>query len=107
MTTPETPPWPRPAEYKTRTDGTGGLIRVTLVGEPHDGRELFIDETELPDEIWTSPDPGRFEWWPARLKHVMAETALGGNPAAPPVHYVLRIPEDTGESLLISDAEAR
>jgi hypothetical protein len=105
--TAETPaPWPRPAEFKTRVDGRGGLIRVTLVGEPHDGRELFIDERELPDQIWTSADPARFEWWPERVKDAMATTAVGGDPAAPPVHYVLRIPS-TGEPLFVSDAEAR
>lgn len=104
MTSPEAAPWPRPAEFKTQMDGRGGLIRVTLVGEPHDGRELFIDEQELPDQIWTSPDRGRFEWWPARVRDSMPETAFGGTP---PVHYVLRIPEDTREPLYISDVEAR
>ena len=101
------PPWPRPAQYKTKVDGTGGLVRVVLVGEPHDGRELFIDEKELPEEIYASPRGDAFEWWPARVKDVMARTAVGGDPAAPPVHYILRIPDDTLEPLFVSDEKAR
>jgi hypothetical protein len=101
------PQLPRPAEYKTQADGRGGLIRVTLVGEPHDGHELFIDELDLPAEIYVSSRPGEFEWWPARLKDVMDRTALGGAADAPPVHYVLRIPDDTREPLYVSDVEAR
>lgn len=104
---PEPIPLPRPAEFKTRVDGRGGLVRITLVGEPHDGRELFIDEKDLPGEIYTSARADAFEWWPARLKDAMDRTAVGGDPDAPPVRYVLRIPDDTREPLFVSDAEAR
>jgi hypothetical protein len=100
-------PPPRPAEFKTKVDGRGGLVRVTLVGEPHDGHELFIDEKDLPPEIYTSPRPDAFEWWPASLNDAMAETALGRDAAAPPVRYVLRIPDDTREPIFVSDTEAR
>src|SRR4029453_3937278 len=55
---PESPP-PRPATFKTHADGRGGLVRVTLVGGPHAGYELYIDELDLPGEIWTSPAGGR------------------------------------------------
>jgi len=103
----ETPPEPRPAAFKTQVDGRGGLIRVKLVGEPHDGHELFIDELELPPEIWTSPRSDAFEWWPAGLKDVMEHTSVGGDQEAPPVRYILRIPDDTREPLLVSDTEAR
>ena len=33
-----TEPSPRPPDFKTRADGRGGLVRVTLVGEPHETR---------------------------------------------------------------------
>jgi hypothetical protein len=103
----DTPPWPRPAEYKTKADGRGGLIRVVLVGEPHDGRELFMDELELPEVIYTSADPGAFEWWPERVKDMMDRTALGSDPDRPPVQYILRIPDDTQEPLFVSAEKAR
>ena len=98
---------PRPAEFKTRADGRGGLIKVTLAGEPHDGRALYIDELDLPPEIWTTPAGVAFQWWPPGVKDVMDRTAVGSNPTAPPVHYTLRIPEDTGEPLYVSDTKAR
>jgi hypothetical protein len=98
---------PKPAEFKTQLDGRGGLVRVKLVGEPHDGRELFIDELDLPPEIYTSARPDAFEWWPAGLNDVMDRTPAAGEPAGPPVRYVLRIPDDTREPLLVADAEAR
>jgi hypothetical protein len=101
-----TPRSPRPAEFKTIVDGRGGLVRVVLVGVPHDGRELFIDEQDLPEEIYTSARADAFEWWPARVKEVMARTAVGGDPAAPPVRYILDIPYDTQEPRFVSDAEA-
>ena len=100
-------PGPRPSEFKTQLDGRGGLVRVRLVGEPHDGRELFIDELDLPQEIYTSPRPGAFEWWPAGLSGVMDGMPLTQDPAGPPVRYVLRVPDDTREPLLVADAEAR
>jgi hypothetical protein len=37
----------------------------------------------------------------------MAATAAGSDPDAPPVPYILRIPDDTREPLLISADEAR
>lgn len=98
---------PRPAEFKTVSDGRGGLIKVTLVGDPHDGHELYIDELDLPPEIWTSGTGHPFEWWPPAVREAMAATALGSDPAAPPVRYTLRIPEDTREPLYLSDSEAR
>jgi hypothetical protein len=101
------PSAPRPPEFKTTADGTGGLILATLVGEPHDGVELYIDELDLPEEIWTSGSGRPFEWWPPQVRDVMAQTRLGSDPDAPPVRYVLRIPDDTRAPLYVSDAEAR
>ena len=89
---------PRPAESKTRVDGRGGLIRVTLVGEPHGGHDLYIDEHDLPAEL----DVRRrrpFEWWPPTVQPTMAATTTGQDPEAPPIRYVLRVPDDTGEPL--------
>jgi hypothetical protein len=100
-------PRPRPAEFKTQLDGRGGLVRVRLVGEPHDGRELFIDELDLPAEIYTSPRPDAFEWWPARMASAMNDAGIAQDPTGPPVRYVLRVPNDTREPLLVADAEAR
>ena len=86
-------PGPRPAEFKTQLDGRGGLVRVTLVGEPHDGRELFIDELDLPAEIYTTATGLRIR--------VVASRAQGGHgsarpwrrdPAGPPVRYVATRP---------------
>ena len=37
-----------------------------------------------------------------RPADVMAATAIGSDPTAPPVRYVLRIPDDTGEPLYVS-----
>lgn len=103
----EAEPPPRPPEFKTRADGRGGLIRVRLVGEPHDGRELFIDELDLPAEIFTTPAGTAFEWWPARLKDAM-DRLTGGRPdARPPVRYLLRTPDDTREPLFVAAEEAR
>jgi hypothetical protein len=98
---------PRPAEFKTSADGRGGLIKVTLVGEPHDGHELYIDELDLPPEIWTTPAGRPFEWWPPDVAEVMAGTAVGSDPAAPPVRYILRIPDDTREPVYLSATKAR
>lgn len=96
---------PRPAEYKSVMDGLGGLVRIPLVGGLHDGRELFIDEPEIPDEIFASPRQP-FEWWPARLADVMARTALGSDPLAPPIRYVLRVDDDAGEPRFIAEPAA-
>ena len=57
---------PRPAEFKTTMDGLGGLVRIRLTGGLHDGRELFMDEPDVPDEIFATPRQEPFEWWPAR-----------------------------------------
>lgn len=97
----------KPAEFKTRVDGRGGLIRVTFVGEPHDGRALYIDELDLPAEIHTTPAGRPFEWWPPGVDEVMARTAVGSDPDAPPVRHILRIPDDTGEPVYISATKAR
>ena len=101
--TDEVPNWPRPADYKTQADGSGGLVRAVLVGPPHDGRELFMDELELPEELYTTPDPAAFEWWPATLKDVMDRLPIGNDPSAPPVRHVLRIPDDTLEPQYVSE----
>jgi hypothetical protein len=101
------PPTPKPAEFKTRMDGRGGLIRARLVGEPHDGHELYIDELDLPEMIYTSPRADAFEWWPPAVKDVMDQSALGRDPVGPPVRYVLRVPDDTREPLYVAEAEAR
>lgn len=97
------PPPPRPSEFKTRADGRGGLVKVTIVGEPHDGRVLYIDELDLPAEIWTTPAGLRFEWWGPGVKADMERTPVGSDSAAPPIHYALRIPQDTQEPLFVSD----
>ena len=94
---------PRPADFKTSMDGTGGLVRVTLTGGLHEGRELFIDEPDVPTEIYTTPRREPFEWWPARLREAMARTALGGDPDAPPTRYVLRLAEDTREPRFVAE----
>jgi hypothetical protein len=98
---------PRPAEYKTSLDGQGGLVRIPVVGAPHDGRELFIDEMEIPGEIYAAARTDRFEWWPARLREAMSGTDIGGDPAMPPIRYVLRIDEDTREPLFVAETGAR
>jgi hypothetical protein len=93
---------PRPAEFKTILDGEGGLVRLALVGGLHEGRELYIDEGEIPPEIWTTPNPEPFEWWPERLREAMAATALAGDPANPPGHYVLEVDGETGEGRYVA-----
>jgi hypothetical protein len=98
---------PKPAEFKTVLEGTGGLVRVRLVGEPHDGRDLYIDEMELPAEIYATSGGRPFEWWPGTLHEVMARTATGSDPASPPVRYVLTVDEDTQEPLFVAEAGAR
>ena len=103
----EQPDWPRPARFKTKMDGRGGLVRVTLIGEPHDGRELFIDEKELPVEIYTAAQKFEFQWWRPEVKASMDATELGGDPDAPPIRYVLRVPDDTREPVFVSDTKAR
>jgi hypothetical protein len=95
---------PRPAEYKTTMDGLGGLVRVTLEGGLHDGRELYMDEREIPNEILTTPRAEPFEWWPTRLQDEMATTALGSDPANPPIRYELRVDDETGEPRFVADA---
>ena len=96
---------PRPAEYKTTMDGLGGLVRVPLEGGLHAGRELYIDEPEVPTEIFTTPRREPFEWWPARLREAMAATAVGGDPHAPPIRYVLHIADDTGEPRFVAEPD--
>lgn len=100
-------PLPKPAEFKTQVDGRGGLVRVRLVGEPHDGHELYIDEKDLPEAIWTTSGGAPFEWWSAAAHHLMADLPIANDPGAPPVRYVLRVPDDTREPQYVSDTEAR
>jgi hypothetical protein len=97
---------PRPAEYKTALDGQGGLVRVPLEGGLHDGRELYMDEREVPEEIFTTPNREPFEWWPERLRAAMSHTALGGDPANPPVRYILRVDGETREARFVADEAA-
>jgi len=97
---------PRPADYKLTMDGLGGLVRVPLEGGLHDGRELFIDEPDVPTEIFTTPRREPFEWWPARLREVMAATALGGDPDAPPIRYVLRVADSSREPRFVAEPGA-
>ena len=95
---------PRPAEYKTAMDGQGGLIRVPLEGGLHDGRELYMDEREVPDEIFTTPRREPFEWWPERLREAMSTTELAGDPANPPIRYDLQVDDDTHEPRFVAAA---
>jgi hypothetical protein len=95
--------WPRPPAFKRQADGRGGLVRVVLVGPPHAGRELFIDELELPTAIYTTADPAAFEWWPDRLQDQMARLPIANDPDAPPVRHVLRIPDDTREPRFVAE----
>jgi len=97
---------PRPAEYKSVMDGLGGLVRLPLVGGLHEGRELFIDEPDVPSEIFTSPRREPFEWWPSHLVEAMATTTLGNDPLAPPIRYVLRVDDETREPSFIADPGA-
>jgi hypothetical protein len=97
---------PRPAQYKSVMDGSGGLVRIPLDGGLHHGRELYIDEPEVPEEIFTTPRPEPFEWWRAHLRDEMAQTAVGGDPAAPPVRYVLAIDEATREPRYVPAPDA-
>jgi hypothetical protein len=101
----EKPFQPRPAEFKTTMDGLGGLVRVPLDGGLHDGRELYIDEPEVPSEIFVTPRREPFEWWPPRLKETMAATPVGGDPNAPPTRYVLRVDDETREPRFVVEPE--
>jgi hypothetical protein len=94
---------PRPADYKSTMDGLGGLVRIPLEGGPHQGEELFIDEPDVQPEIYASPDPGAFSWWPADRHEIMAKTALGGDPANPPTRYVLRVDDATRQPRYVPD----
>lgn len=99
-------PLPRPEDYKTTADGTGGLVRAVLDGGPHEGIELFMDELDLPAEIWTSGEGHRFEWWPSAVAETMSATALGSDPEAPPVRYRLEIPDETREPRFVAEPAA-
>ncbi len=94
---------PRPADYKSTMDGLGGLVRIPLEGGPHQGEELFIDEPDVQPEIYASPDPGAFSWWPADRHEIMTKTALGGDPANPPTRYVLRVDDATRQPRYVPD----
>ena len=96
---------PRPAEYKTEMDGSGGLVRIPLEGGRHDGRELFMDETEVPEVILTTPRRDRFEWWTEAVAGSMAATELGADPADPPIRYDLRIDPDTREPRYVAEGD--
>jgi hypothetical protein len=96
----------RPAEFKTGMDGLGGLVRIPLEGGLHEGRELYIDEREVPPEIWTTPRREPFEWWPERLADAMSRTALASDPDAPPIHYVLEVSEESREPRYVAEERA-
>jgi hypothetical protein len=97
----------RPAAFKTRLDDQGGLVRVPLTGGPHEGRELYIDEMELPPSIYATRDRAAFEWWPESLQAAMAGTALAGDPAAPPIHYLLVVDDATREPRFVAQPATR
>ncbi len=92
---PRFPDESRPADWKTALDGQGGLVQVRLVGPPHDGRSLFMDEHDLPSVIYTTGTPDRFEWWTERAQEAMVHLPAGSDPAAPPVRHVLRVAEES------------
>jgi hypothetical protein len=98
---------PKPADFKTTMDGLGGLVRLPLVDGLHAGRELYIDEPDVPTELYATARREPFEWWPASLQDEMAGTALGGDPHAPPIRYVLRIDEETREPSFVSSPAER
>jgi hypothetical protein len=102
---PDIPFQPRPATFKTAMDGLGGLVRVPLEGGLHAGRELFIDEPDVPTEIFATPRPEPFEWWPARLQDEMATTSLGSDPSSPPIRYVLRVSDETLEPRYVAESD--
>jgi hypothetical protein len=87
-------------------DGLNGLVRIPLEGGLHGGRELFIDEPDVPAEIYATPRLEPFEWWPARLRDAMAGTSIGGDPESPPIRYVLRVSEETGKPRYVAEPEA-
>ena len=92
-----------PAEFKTECDGRGGLVRVRLVGEPHDGRSLYIDELDLPAAIYITPSPDYFEWWSERTQRAREEAGTGDQAG---VRHVLRVPEDTRQPVFESERAA-
>jgi len=84
----------QPANFKTACDGGGGLVRVRLVGPPHDGRALYIDELDLPAVIYTTTTPEYFEWWPERTQRAREEAGGAATRQAGRRH-ILRIAEDS------------
>ena len=101
------PVLPATPRIQDAADGRGGLVRVTLVGEPHDGRELYIDELDLPAEIWTTPPGCASSGGAPESRRTWSGRRWGQTPAAPPIHYALRIPPDTQEPLFVSDDQVR
>ena len=89
----------QPADFKTAFDGAGGLVRVRVVGGPHDGRSLFMDELDVPSVIYSTGAGRRFEWWAERIQPHMATLPVASDPEAPPVRYVLEVAEDTREPI--------
>ena len=102
---PHHPDESHPAEYKTATDGTGGLVRVRFLDSPHAGRSLYIDELDLPDVLYTSAGNRPFEWWNERTHDLMRTLPAGSDPAALPVRHELRIDDDTGQPTFVAVAE--
>ena len=94
----------RPADFKTTMDGLAGLVRIPLSGGLHAGRELYIDEPDVPSEIFATGRAEPFEWWPARVHDAMARTPVGSDRAAPPIRYVLRVDQATREPRYVAEA---
>ena len=59
----------------------------------------------MPSEIFTTPRKEPFEWWPARLRDAMASSALGNDPDAPPIRYVLRVDDSTRKPSFVADSD--
>lgn len=103
---PRHPGEPQPGEFKTACDGTGGLVRVRLIGPPHEGRSLYIDEQDLPEAIWTTGSSAHFEWWTERQHEAISKLPLGSDQNAPPVRHRLVVPEDTRQPVFESERTA-
>lgn len=100
---PRHPDEPQPGEFKTACDGTGGLVRIRLMGAPHEGRSLYIDEQDLPDAIWTTGSADHFEWWTDRQHEAISKLPVGSNPEAPPVRHRLVVADDTRQPTFVAE----
>ncbi len=96
---------PSTRRYKTDDGRPGGLVRLPLEGGLHDGRELFIDEPDVPSEIFTTSASEPFEWWPRDLRETMARQRSAAIRSAPPIRYVLNVDDDTREPRFVAEPE--